>query len=109
MEKIINSKVMPLLNRPFMKVMFLIPGIHELICWKIRKKLIKYFGGNIYEVMIGGAPLNKKIEKLLRMVAFRYTIGYGMTECVPMITYSDWKKHHLGSCGKAVLGMEVKV
>lgn len=59
--------------------------------------------------MIGGAPLNKKIEKLLRMVAFRYTIGYGMTECGPMITYSDWKKHHLGSCGKAVLGMEVKV
>lgn len=109
MEKIINSKVMPLLNRPFMKVMFLIPGIHELICWKIRKKLIKDFGGNIYEVMIGGAPLNKKIEKLLRMVAFRYTIGYGMTECGPMITYSDWKKHHLGSCGKAVLGMEVKV
>lgn len=109
MEKIIKSKVMPVLNKPLMKILFKIPGIHELICRKIRRQLTDSLGGNFYEVIMGGAALSKEVEKILRMVGFRFTVGYGMTECGPIITYSDWKEHRPGSCGKAALNMEVKV
>ena len=109
MEKIIKSKVMPVLNKPLVKVLFKIPGIHELICRKIRRQLTDSLGGNFYEVIMGGAALSKEVEKILRMVGFRFTVGYGMTECGPIITYSDWKEHRPGSCGKAALNMEVKV
>jgi len=109
MEKIIKSKVMPVLNKPLVKVLFKIPGIHELICRKIRRQLTNSLGGNFYEVIMGGAALSKEVEKILRMVGFRFTVGYGMTECGPIITYSDWKEHRPGSCGKAALNMEVKV
>ena len=109
MEKIIKSKVMPVLNKPLVKVLFKIPGIHELICRKIRRQLTNSLGGNFYEVIMGGAALSKEVEKILRMVGFRFTVGYGMTECGPIITYSDWKVQRPGSCGKAALNMEVKV
>ena len=109
MEKIINSKVLPVLNRPVIKLMLKVPGLHELICRKIRQQLTAAFGGNFYEVVMGGAALSKEVERILRMVKFRYTIGYGMTECGPIITYSDWKEHRPGSCGKAALNMEVKI
>ena len=109
MEKIINAKVKPVLDKPLMKVLFKVPGIHKLICRQIRKQLTIALGGNFYEVIMGGAALSKEVERILRMVGFRFTIGYGMTECGPIITYSDWKEHRLGSCGKAALNMEVKV
>ena len=109
MEKIINLKVLPVLNKPVMKLMFKVPGLHQLICRKIRQQLTAAFGGNFYEVIMGGAALSKEVERILRMVKFRYTIGYGMTECGPIITYSDWKEHRPGSCGKAALNMEVKI
>ena len=109
MEKIIKSKVMPVLNKPLMKVLLKIPGIHGVICRKIRQQLTSALGGNFYEVIMGGAALSKEVEKILRMVGFRFTVGYGMTECGPIITYSDWKEHRPGSCGKAALNMEVKV
>ena len=109
MEKIINAKVKPVLDKPLMKVLFRVPGIHKLICRQIRKQLTIALGGNFYEVIMGGAALSKEVERILRMVGFRFTIGYGMTECGPIITYSDWKEHRLGSCGKAALNMEVKV
>ena len=109
MEKIIKSKVMPVLNKPLEKVLFKIPGIHELICRKIRRQLTDSLGGNFYEVIMGGAALSKEVEKILCMVGFRFTVGYGMTECGPIITYSDWKVQRPGSCGKAALNMEVKV
>lgn len=109
MEKIINLKVLPVLNKPVMKLMFKVPGLHQLICRKICQQLTAAFGGNFYEVIMGGAALSKEVERILRMVKFRYTIGYGMTECGPIITYSDWKEHRPGSCGKAALNMEVKI
>ena len=109
MEKIIRLRVIPQIKRPFVKVMLKVPGIKNLICRKIRKQLTEALGGNFYEVIMGGAPLSKEVERILRMVGFRYTIGYGMTECGPIITYSDWKEHRQGSCGKAALNMEVKV
>ena len=109
MEKIINNKVLPVLNKPIIKLLFNVPGFHQLICRKIRKQLTAALGGNFYEVIMGGAALSKEVERILRMVGFRYTIGYGMTECGPIITYSDWKEHRPGSCGKAALNMEVKI
>ena len=109
MEKIINSKVMPILNKPIIKMLFRVPGIHQLICRMIRQQLTNALGGNFYEVIMGGAALSKEVERILHMVKFRYTIGYGMTECGPIISYSDWKEHRPGSCGKAALNMEVKV
>lgn len=109
MEKIINNKVLPVLNKPIIKLLFNVPGFHQLICRKIRKQLTAALGGNFYEVIMGGAALSKEVERILSMVGFRYTIGYGMTECGPIITYSDWKEHRPGSCGKAALNMEVKI
>ncbi len=109
MEKIINNKVLPVLNKPIIKLLFNVPGFHQLICRKIRKQLTAALGGNFYEVIMGGAALSKEVERILHMVGFRYTIGYGMTECGPIITYSDWKEHRPGSCGKAALNMEVKI
>lgn len=109
MEKIINNKVLPVLNKPIIKLLFKVPGLRQLICRKIRKQLTAALGGNFYEVIMGGAALSKEVERILRMVGFRYTIGYGMTECGPIITYSDWKEHRPGSCGKAALNMEVKI
>ena len=103
LEKIINNKVLPFLKEPNVQLMMKVPLVRRLIYWKIRKRLMEAFGGNIYQVMMGGAPLSKEIEKLLHKVRFPYTIGYGMTECGPMITYSDWKEHRLGS------NMEVRV
>ena len=109
MEKIINSKVLPVINTPRMKFMLKVPVLRQFICAKIRKQLIQAFGGNIYEVIMGGAALSKEVEKVLKMIKFPYTIGYGMTECAPIIAYEDWHDIRLGSCGKAASRMTVKV
>lgn len=89
--------------------MLKVPGLRQLICRKIRNQLTIALGGNFYSVVMGGAPLNKEVEKVLRMVKFPFTVGYGMTECGPIITYADWKESRTGSCGKAALNMEVKI
>jgi len=109
LEKVFNIRVFPILQKPFVKVIMKIPVVRRLMYRMIRRQLMHALGGNIYEVMMGGAALNKEIEKILHKIKFPFTIGYGMTECGPMITYSDWKEHRLGSCGKAVVNMEVKV
>lgn len=109
MEKIINGRVIPVLRKPVMRVLTLIPGIRQLIFSSIRKKLMKALGGKVYEVVMGGAPLSKEVGKVLDNIKFPYTVGYGMTECGPIITYSDWKEHRPKSCGKAAINMEVKV
>ena len=108
-EKVFNVRVFPMLQKPAAKVMMKVPVVRRLAYRMIRRQLINALGGNIYEVMMGGAALNKEIEQILHKIKFPYTIGYGMTECGPMITYSDWKEHRLGSCGKAVVNMEVKI
>ena len=109
MEKIIQTKVLPILNKPDISFMLKVPGLRQLICRKIRNQLTIALGGNFYSVIMGGAPLNKEVEKVLRMVKFPFTVGYGMTECGPIITYADWKESRTGSCGKAALNMEVKI
>lgn len=109
MEKIIQTKVLPILNKPDISFMLKVPGLRQLICRKIRNQLTIALGGKFYSVVMGGAPLNKEVEKVLRMVKFPFTVGYGMTECGPIITYADWKESRTGSCGKAALNMEVKI
>ena len=109
MEKIINSKVLPVINTPRMKFLLKLPVVHQLICNKIRKQLLQAFGGNVYEIIMGGAALNKEVEKVLKMIKFPYTVGYGMTECGPIISYADWKESRLSSCGKAAPRMTVRI
>lgn len=109
MEKIINGKVRPVLEKPLMKGLLKVPGVRGLICNKVRKQLIEALGGEVYEVIMGGAALNKEVEEILRMVKFPYTVGYGMTECGPLLTYADWHETRPGSCGKQVDRIEVKV
>lgn len=108
-EKIIKKAVLPKLQTPTMKILLKVPIINDKIKASVREKVINAFGGRFYEVIIGGAAFNRDIENFLRMIDFPYTVGYGMTECAPIISYEDWKKFKTGSCGKAAPRMEVKV
>ncbi|MBR4845534.1 MAG: AMP-binding protein, partial [Bacteroidaceae bacterium] len=108
-EKIIKKSVLPKLQTPTMKILLKVPIINDKIKSSVRQKVIDAFGGRFYEVVVGGAAFNQDVEKFLRMIEFPYTVGYGMTECAPLICYEDWKKFKMASCGKAVPRMEVKV
>ena len=109
MEKIFKNKVIPVINKPAMKVALMIPGVRQLICGKIRKTLLAALGGKVRSVIIGGAALAKNVEKAMRMIKFPYTVGYGMTECAPLIGYEDWEHFAKRSCGKPVAGMSVRI
>lgn len=108
-EKIIKKKVLPKLDTPAMKILLKTPLVSAKIREKIREQVYKAFGGNLYEVIIGGAAFNQEVEQFLKFIDFPFTVGYGATECAPIITYNDWHDHVLGSCGKAVVHMEVKI
>lgn len=108
-EKIIKKSVLPKLQTPTMKILLKVPIINDKIKSSVRQKVIDAFGGRFYEVVVGGAAFKQDVEKFLRMIEFPYTVGYGMTECAPLICYEDWKKFKMASCGKAVPRMEVKV
>lgn len=108
-EKIIKKNVLPKLQTPTMKILLRVPIINDKIKTAVREQVINAFGGNFEAVIIGGAAFNQEVEQFLKMIDFPYTIGYGMTECGPIICYEDWKKFKPGSCGKAVPRMEVKV
>lgn len=108
-EKIIKKNVLPKLETLKMKVLLKIPIINDKIKATVREQMIQGFGGNFYEVIIGGAAFNQEVEKLLKSIDFPYTVGYGMTECGPIICYEDWKRFKPGSCGKAAPRMEVRI
>ena len=108
-EKIIKKNVLPKLETPTMKFLMHMPFISDKIRAKVREQLMSAFGGEFYEIVVGGAAFNQEIEAFMRSIEFPYTVGYGMTECAPLICYEDWKKFKAGSCGKAVDNMEVKV
>ena len=108
-EKIIKKNVLPKLETPTMKFLMHVPLVSDKIKEKVREQLMNAFGGQFYEIVVGGAAFNQEIEALMRSIEFPYTVGYGMTECAPLICYEDWKKFKAGSCGKAVTNMEVKV
>jgi long-chain acyl-CoA synthetase len=108
-EKIIKKNVLPLLETPKMKLLLKLPIINDKIKANIREQMIQAFGGNFREIVVGGAAFNHEVEELLKKFDFPYTVGYGMTECGPIITFEDWTRFKLGSCGKAAPRMEVKI
>lgn len=108
-EKIIKKKVYPKIQTSLMKLMLNMPVISKKIERKICQSVIDAFGGNLYQIIIGGAALNKDIEAFLHRIEFPYTVGYGATECAPIISYADWHSFVPGSCGRAAYLMEVKI
>ena len=108
-EKIYKNKVKPILEKVGIKYAMKVPGLDQLIINKIKTELISAFGGEFYEVIIGGAAFNKEVETFFKKMGFPFTVGYGMTECAPIITYSDWKTEKLYSCGEIVPNMEMKI
>ncbi len=108
-EKIYKKQLLPKISSPATKILMAIPLLNRIVFRKINKKLSEVFGGNFIEIVIGGAALNPEVESLLRKIKFRYTVGYGMTECGPLISYSGWKTNPKGSCGKTINYLEVKI
>ncbi len=108
-EKIIRKKIFPAIEKPHMKLLMNIPIINDKIKDTIRQKLIDALGGKFQEIIIGGAALNKEVENFLRTIRFPYTVGYGMTECGPLLSYDDWQTFKQGSCGKAVNRVQLRI
>lgn len=108
-EKIVVKNVFPKLQKQPISTLLKVPGANMVIHNKIKKTLMDVFGGHLVEVVIGGAALNEEVEKFLRKIKFPYTVGYGMTECGPLISYSFWKKFKERSCGQIVDRMEAKI
>ncbi len=108
-EKIVVKNVFPKLQKQPISTLLKVPGANMVIHNKIKKSLMDVFGGHLVEVVIGGAALNEEVEKFLRKIKFPYTVGYGMTECGPLISYSFWKKFKERSCGQIVDRMEAKI
>ena len=109
-EKVFKSKVIPTLRKPKMRILLAIPGINKLILKAVRNKLYNTFGGNlIHGVIIGGAALNKEVEDWMKKMKFPYCVGYGMTECGPIISYCDYKDFERYSCGRLVRPLELRI
>ena len=108
-EKIYKNKVKPVLEKDGIKFVMKLPILEQIVMNKIKTELINAFGGEFYEVIIGGAAFNKEVESFFKKMEFPFTVGYGMTECAPIITYEDYKTAKLYSCGRIVPNMEMKV
>ena len=108
-EKIIRKRVFPKIQNNKMRLLLKMPGISKKVKHKIYEQVYEAFGGNLYEIIIGGAALNQEIEAFLKDIDFPFTVGYGATECAPIIAYSDYKEFVPTSCGKEVVHMEVKI
>ncbi len=108
-EKIYKTKLKPVLEKEGIKFLMKVPGLNQVLLNKVRTELVNAFGGEFYEVIIGGAAFNKEVESFFKRMNFPFTVGYGMTECAPIITYDDWKTEKLYSCGKAAPNMEVRI
>ncbi len=108
-EKIIRKAILPKLQSPKIKMLLKLPVISQKIKDKICQQLRAAFGGQYYEVIVGGAAFNREIEDFLHDIGFNYTVGYGSTECAPIIAYEDWQRFRPGSCGKAAPRMEIRI
>ncbi len=108
-EKIYKQKLQPILNKTSMKVLLNLPFIDQMLQEKMKNELVKTFGGKFYEIIVGGAAFNKEADEFFNKIGFPYTVGYGMTECAPIISYAAWDKAKLFSCGKPAPRMEVRI
>lgn len=105
LEKIYRNRILPEIQKPAVKRMMAIPGLRSVIGTKIKNSLVKAFGGDFEEIITGGAPLNREVEEFFRRIRFPYTVGYGMTECGPLISYSPWRRFTPGSAGRTLRGL----
>lgn len=108
-EKIIRKRVFPKIQNNRMRLLLGMPVVNKKVRQRICDEVVKAFGGKFYEVIICGAAFNQEVEHFLHRIEFPYTVGYGSTECAPIICYSDWHTFKPGSCGRAVVHMEVKI
>lgn len=108
-EKIYKSKVKPVLEKEGIRFLMKLPVLNQVVINKIRTELVNAFGGQFEEVIIGGAAFNPEVEAFFKKINFPFTVGYGMTECAPIITYDDWKEEKLYSCGKVAPNLEIMV
>ena len=108
-EKIYKSKVKPILEKEGVRVLMKLPVLSQMVMNKIREELVNAFGGEFYQVIIGGAAFNKEVEAFFKKIGFPVTVGYGMTECAPIITSDDWNVEKLYSCGKAAPNLEIRI
>ena len=108
-EKIIRKRVFPKIQNNRMRLLLNMPFINRKVNAKICEQVANAFGGRFYEIIIGGAAFNHEVEQFLKGIGFPYTVGYGATECAPIICYEDYKNFKPGSCGKPVIHMEVRI
>lgn len=108
-EKIIRKKVFPKIQNNRMRLLLNMPVVNRKVNHKICEQVKNAFGGKFYEIIVGGAAFNQEVEQFLQQIGFPYTVGYGATECAPIICYADYTEFVPGSCGKAVVNMEVKI
>ncbi len=109
LEKIYKNQILPMISKGTMRWTLAVPFLDSYIYSKIRKKLIDAFGGEFEEVIVGGAPLNHEVEEFLHKIKFPFTVGYGMTECGPLISYTPWREFIPGSSGRTLPNMESKI
>lgn len=110
LEKIYKKQILPKISSSAIKLLLNVPFVNEKIYSKIRETLVQSFGGNFSQIIVGGAPLNKEVEEFLYKIKFPFTVGYGMTECAPLISYSRWDNFIPTSAGMVLHGyMEVKI
>lgn len=108
-EKIYKKQVLPVITKPAMRLLLRIPGVSNILLKKIRAKLELAFGGNFRELVLGGAPFNQETESFFKRMKFPFSVGYGMTECGPLISYINWRENPLGASGRSVDTLEVKI
>lgn len=109
LEKIYKNQILPMISKGTMRWTLAVPFLDSIIYSKIRKKLVDAFGGEFEEVIVGGAPLNHEVEEFLHKIKLPFTVGYGMTECGPLISYTPWREFVPGSSGRTLPGMESKI
>lgn len=109
LEKIFKKRIMPILEKNPIKTISKVPILNRVVYKKVKKQLIEVFGGEFQQIVIGGAALNKDVELFLRKIGFPFTVGYGMTECGPLISYEPYNSTKLCSAGRLVDRMEVKI
>lgn len=109
LEKIYRRSILPAISKPMARRMLRLPVVSGVVKRKVRKVLVDAFGGEFSQVIVGGAPLNPDVERFLHDIRFPFTVGYGMTECGPLISYTPWKHFIPGSCGKTIPGMHSRI
>lgn len=105
LEKVYRSQILPIISKPSVRRMLAVPFLRTTVYNKICRKLTEAFGGEFSQVIVGGAPLNPEVEEFLHRIKFRFTVGFGMTECGPLISFTPWDKFIVGSSGRTLPGI----